>query len=63
MKLKKKRKILLCCYMHKPTSLILFYMDPEFQCMVSFVLGGRGGLAKMITSFVFWATLNFINGP
>ncbi len=25
--------------------------------------GRGGGLAKMITSFVFWATLNFVNGP
>ena len=30
----------------------------------SFVLGRRGGgPAKMIKSFVFWATLNFMNGP
>ncbi len=38
-------------------------MDTEFQCLVSFVLGGGGGLAKMVTSFVFRATLNFMNGP
>ncbi len=42
----------------KPTSLLLFYMDPEFQSGVSmfgkFCYRGRGGLAKMIMSFVFW---------
>ncbi len=27
------------------------------------VRGEGGGVAKMIMSFVFWATLNFLNGP
>ncbi len=34
----------------------------NFQCFNGFVFF-VGGLEKMITSFVFWKTLNFLNGP
>ncbi len=32
----------------------------HFQWMVSFLLEGHGGLRKMVTSFLFLATLNFL---
>ncbi len=36
-----------------------------FQRMVTFLFegGGGGGLQKVVTSFLFLATLNFLNGP
>ena len=38
-------------------------MDPIFQCLVSFVLGGKGDLAKMITSFVFLGNIELYEQP
>ncbi len=36
----------------------------EFQCLACFLFRGKGGgLAKMITSFLFCLTLNFPNAP
>ncbi len=38
-------------------------MNMYFQRMVGFFLEGAGGLRKMVTSFLFLVTLNFLNDP
>ncbi len=34
-----------------------------FQHLAAFHLGGRGGLRKIVMTFHFWESMNFLNGP